>query len=83
MNNTYGSSAGRVSRVSVDAVQEFRAYTDSYSAEYGQTQGGVVNLITKSGTNDWHSSLFEYFRTKSWMRAIISIPRRVSSQRTA
>lgn len=62
LNNTYGSSAGRVSRVSVDAVQEFRVYTDSYSAEFGQTQGGVINLITKSGTNDWHGSLFEYFR---------------------
>jgi hypothetical protein len=64
MNNTYGSSAGRVSRASVDAVQEFRVYTDSYSAEYGQTQGGVINLITKSGTNDWHGSLFEYFRNE-------------------
>jgi hypothetical protein len=64
MNNTYGSSAGRVSRASVDAVQEFRVYTDSYSAEYGQTQGGVINLITKSGTNSLHASLFEYFRNE-------------------
>jgi len=64
MNNTYGSSAGRVSRASVDAVQEFRVYTDSYSAEYGQTQGGVINLITKSGTNQVHASLFEYFRNE-------------------
>ena len=64
MNNTYGSSAGRISRASVDAVQEFRVYTDSYSAEYGQTQGGVINLITKSGTNALHASLFEYFRNE-------------------
>ncbi len=64
MNNTYGSSAGRVSRASVDAVQEFRVYTDSYSAEYGQTQGGVINLITKSGGNVMHASLFEYFRNE-------------------
>ncbi|WP_158944694.1 TonB-dependent receptor [Granulicella sp. S190] len=62
VGNTYGSSAGRVSRASVDAVEEFRVYTDSYSAEYGKTQGGVVNLITKSGTNQLHGSLFEYFR---------------------
>jgi Carboxypeptidase regulatory-like domain/TonB-dependent Receptor Plug Domain len=62
VGNTYGSSAGRISRASVDAVEEFRVYTDSYSAEYGQTQGGVVNLITKSGTNQFHGSLFEYFR---------------------
>ena len=58
LNNTYGSSAGRISRESVDAVEEFRVYTDAYSAEYGQTQGGVINLITKSGTNDMHGSLF-------------------------
>ena len=64
MNNTYGSSAGRISRASVDAVQEFRVYTDAYSAEYGQTQGGVINLITKSGTNVLHGSLFEYFRNE-------------------
>jgi hypothetical protein len=64
VGNTYGSSAGRVSRASVDAVEEFRVYTDSYSAEYGQTQGGVVNLITKSGTNQYHGSLFEYFRNE-------------------
>lgn len=64
VGNTYGSSAGRVSRASVDAVEEFRVYTDAYSAEYGQTQGGVVNLITKSGTNDLHGSLFEYFRNE-------------------
>jgi hypothetical protein len=64
LGNTYGSSAGRVSRASVDAVEEFRVYTDSYSAEYGQTQGGVVNLITKSGTNRYHGSLFEYFRNE-------------------
>lgn len=64
VGNTYGSSAGRVSRASVDAVEEFRVYTDAYSAEYGQTQGGVVNLITKSGTNNFHGSLFEYFRNE-------------------
>lgn len=62
LTNQYGSSAGRISRVSMDAVQEFRVSTDLYSAEYGATQGGSVNLITKSGTNDMHGSLFEYFR---------------------
>jgi hypothetical protein len=64
LNNTYGSSAGRISRESVDAVEEFRVYTDAYSAEYGQTQGGVINLITKSGTNQMHGSLYEYFRNQ-------------------
>ena len=64
VGNTYGSSAGRVSHASVDAGEEFPVYTDAYSAEHVQTQGGVVNLIAKSGTNDLHGSLFEYFRNE-------------------
>ncbi len=64
LNNTYGSSRGRLSRTSIDAVQEFRVYTNSFSAEYGQALGGVVNLITKSGTNEFHGGVFEYFRNE-------------------
>jgi hypothetical protein len=64
LNNTYGSSRGRISRASIDAIQEFRVYTNSFSAEYGEALGGVVNLITKSGTNDFHGGLFEYFRNE-------------------
>jgi len=45
-----------------DAVQEFRVQTNSYSAEYGRFANGVVNVVTKSGTNNWHGSLFEYVR---------------------
>ncbi|MGH9629780.1 MAG: TonB-dependent receptor [Bryobacteraceae bacterium] len=64
LNNTYGSSRGRISRASIDAIQEFRVYTNSFSAEYGEALGGVVNLITKSGTNEFHGGLFEYFRNE-------------------
>lgn len=64
LNNTYGSSRGRISRASIDAIQEFRVYTNSFSAEYGEALGGVVNLITKSGTNDFRGGLFEYFRNE-------------------
>ena len=64
LDNTYGSSKGRISRSSTEAIQEFRVYTNSYSAEFGQTLGGVVNLITKSGSNELHGSLFEYFRNE-------------------
>jgi hypothetical protein len=64
LNNTYGSSKGRISRASVDSIQEFRVYTNSFSAEYGQALAGVVNLITKSGTNAFHGGVFEYFRNE-------------------
>jgi hypothetical protein len=47
---------------SPDAVQEFRVETNNYSAEYGRSNGGVVNVITKSGTNDVHGSAFEFVR---------------------
>ncbi len=45
-----------------DALQEFSVQTSNYSAEYGQNVGGVVNLVTRSGTNEFHGSLFEYVR---------------------
>jgi hypothetical protein len=45
-----------------DAVQEFRVQTNNYSAEFGRFSGGVINVITKSGTNAFHGSLFEFVR---------------------
>jgi len=45
-----------------DAVEEFQVVTNSYSAEYGRFAGGVINILTKSGTNNFHGSLFEFFR---------------------
>ena len=45
-----------------DAIQEYRVETDNYDAEYGKMSSGVVTAITKSGTNAFHASLFEYWR---------------------
>ncbi|MGH9940502.1 MAG: TonB-dependent receptor domain-containing protein, partial [Blastocatellia bacterium] len=49
-------------RPSIDAIQEFRVQTNLYNAEIGRTSGGVVNILTKSGTNNFHGSLFEFLR---------------------
>jgi hypothetical protein len=45
-----------------ESVQEFRVVNTDYSAEFGRAVGGIVNIITRSGTNDWHGILYEYFR---------------------
>jgi hypothetical protein len=50
----------------MDAMQEFRVLSNNYSAEYGQTQSGVVTLATRSGTNRFHGSVFEYARNEAF-----------------
>ena len=49
----------------VDAIQEFSVLTTNYSAEYGKTSGGVVNAITRTGTNKFHGSVYEFFRNSA------------------
>jgi hypothetical protein len=49
---------------SPDSIQEFRVLTNTFDAEYGRNSGSVVNVVTKSGTNDLHGSLYEFFRNK-------------------
>jgi hypothetical protein len=52
--------------ISQDAVREFSVNTSNYSAEFGRAAGGVVNTVTKSGTNEFHGSAFYYIRDNKW-----------------
>ncbi len=49
-------------QIPLDSVQEYRVITNGFDAQYGRASGGVVNLITKTGTNAFHGSLYEYNR---------------------
>src|SRR5262249_12757215 len=60
LNNTPGSAQGLL--VGVETVKEVRVLTSAYSAEHGRATGGVFVAVTKSGTNDFHGSAFEFLR---------------------
>jgi len=53
---------GTNSLVSIDAMQEFRLQTSSFAPEYGRTPGGQISIVTRSGSNQFHGTAFEYFR---------------------
>jgi hypothetical protein len=59
------STNGIRSTVSQEAVQEFQIITEGYNAEYGRASGGVVNIITRSGTNQFHGTAFGYLRNRN------------------
>lgn len=69
-NNFFGQALGRTGsgrapyQFSQDAVQEFQVNTNSFSAEFGRAAGGTINVVTKSGTNQWHGTAFEFFRDR-------------------
>src|SRR3989475_7337129 len=60
------STNGIRSTVSQEAVQEFQIQTNGYAAEYGRASGGVVNIITRSGSNDMHGTVFGYLRNRNF-----------------
>ena len=65
MAGTLGSTSvlgGTNSLVSVDALQEFRIQTSTYAPEFGRTPGGQISIVTRSGTNDFHGTAFDYLR---------------------
>ncbi|MGI8813111.1 MAG: TonB-dependent receptor [Pyrinomonadaceae bacterium] len=70
-NTFFGQSSGRTgsgrapSQFSVDTVKEFQVNQNGFSAEFGRAAGAVINVVTKSGTNHFRGSAFEYFRDES------------------
>src|SRR6266851_3809097 len=63
-NNTAGLRGTGNPAPNPEAVQEFRVLTNGYSAEYGRYSAGVVDVVTKSGTNVFHGAAFEFFRNE-------------------
>jgi hypothetical protein len=63
---TDNSTNGVRSTVSQEAVQEFQIITNNYAAEYGRAAGGVVNIITRSGSNAFHGDVFGYLRNRNF-----------------
>src|SRR6266496_2515128 len=59
------ASGGTNSLVSVDALEEFKIQTSTYSAEFGRQPGGQISLVTRSGGNQFHGTLFEYLRNEA------------------
>ncbi len=68
-NSFYAQARGRYRapyQFSNEVIKEFRVSSNSYSAELGRAGGGVFNVVTKSGSNDWHGSLFYYLRDRDF-----------------
>jgi carboxypeptidase family protein/TonB-dependent receptor-like protein len=76
-DNNDDTVGGLLQLFPLEAIQEFNFLTSRYKAEYGRSNGGVMNIVTKSGTNDYRGSAFELFRDKS-MNAKTETERRSS-----
>jgi hypothetical protein len=57
-----------------DAIHEFRVDTNNFSAQYGRNSAGVVTVLTKSGTNQFHGSVFEFFRDRNFNATVHLTP---------
>lgn len=66
-NQFYNENAGRTrtTNISQDAVQEFQVVSSNFLAEYGRASGGVINTVTRSGSNDVHGTLYWFFRNRT------------------
>ncbi|HUJ13620.1 MAG TPA: TonB-dependent receptor [Thermoanaerobaculia bacterium] len=64
-DNTDDTIGGALQNFNIEAVQEFNIQTQQYKAEFGRTTGGVLTVVTKTGTNEFEGSAYEFFRDKS------------------
>jgi hypothetical protein len=62
MNLDSGSNTSQINNVGVDFIQEVKVQTSAFSAQYGRNSGGSINVVTKSGGDKFHGSLFETVR---------------------
>ena len=62
---SYSALGGTNSLVSVDALEEFRIQTSTYSPEFGRTPGAQISIVTRSGTDQFHGGVFDYFRNEA------------------
>lgn len=65
--SNYKDSTGSAAdtNLGVESIREFKVMTSTYSAAYGRNSGAVINVVTQSGTNQWHGSLFEFHRNSA------------------
>ena len=76
----FSAQGGTNSLVSVDAMQEFRIQTSTYAPEFGRTPGGQISIVTRSGTNQLHATVFDYFRNdvldaNDWFADHLGLPK--------
>lgn len=69
VDSTESLSGSLSARISIDSIQEFKMITNLGSAEYGYHSGGTINILTKSGANDFHISTFEFLRNRRFNAA--------------
>ena len=75
----FSAQGGTNSLVSVDAMQEFRIQTSTFAPEFGRTPGGQISIVTRSGTNQFHGTAFDYLRNdvldaNNWFNGFVNSP---------